>query len=314
MRKANEQINILLVAEEATGVHALRLLSNSDHTLTGVLTTIDSTGSSVAAIARRLDIPVLDAKRVQEPAFAKWMEAHHVDVLLNVHSLYRISPDVIQAARLGAYNLHPGPLPRYSGLNVPSWAVYNEEPTHAVTLHHITDKIDTGHIIYETQFPLTANDTGLTVSTTCAQKGLVLIERLLNALCNDPSSIPSRPQDLNHRTLYKRNHIPGNGFIQWSDPARKIDAFVRACNYLPFPSPWGEPKTRLREKEISILKTTLSNKVCHETPGTVGQMIDEKTAIATADHWLLVDKCKVDKETVVAASYLSPGALLTSDF
>ena len=332
--KANHQMNILLVAEEAAGAQVLRLLSNSSHILAGVLTTVDSpdsdesdkdidemTGpnrnplkSSIAVIAGRLGVPVLDAERVQDPGFASWMDSHQIDVLLNVHSLCRICPEVLEAVQVGAYNLHPGPLPRYSGLNVPSWAVYNEEPTHAVTIHHLTDKIDTGHIVYETQFPLTSMDTGLSVSIKCAQNGLELIERLLNNLSRDPLSVPFHGQDLNKRIFYKRNEIPGNGFIQWSEPAHKIDAFIRACSYSPFASPWGEPKTRLEKKEISILKTTLSNKICNEAPGTVGRKIEGKTAIAAADNWILVDKCKVDGETVVAASFLNYGDILTSDF
>lgn len=314
---------MLLVAEEAVGVHALRLLSNSGHILAGVLTTIDfpdeiaslnRTNSTISTTARSLGVPVLDARKVQDPEFAAWIDSHHIDVLLNIHSLFRICPEVIQAVRVGAFNLHPGPLPHYSGLNVPSWAIYNEEPTHAVTIHRITGKIDTGHIVYETQFPLTSKDTGLTVSTTCAQIGLELIERLLNELSHDPLSISSRPQDLSQRALYKRDEIPGSGFIQWSEPAYKIDAFVRACNYSPFLSPWGEPKTRSKNTEISILKTKLSNNVCHEAPGTIGNMIDGKTSIATADKWILVDKCKIKGESVIAASILSPGDLLTSDY
>ncbi|MEX1011869.1 MAG: formyltransferase family protein [Balneolaceae bacterium] len=332
--EAFHQMNVLLVAEESAGVQALRLLSNSAHNIAGVLTTIhspdvvvhgnisdeiagsgnNSLKSSVAATAENMGVPVLDAKRVQDAGFTTWIASQHIDVLLNVHSLYRICPEVIQEVQVGAFNLHPGPLPGYSGLNIPSWAVYNEETTHAVTLHHITEKIDAGDIVYESQFPLTLTDTGLTVSIKCVQKGMLLIERLLNALSREPLSIPSRPQTLSDRTFYKRNVIPVNGYIEWSAPAHKIDAYVRACNYSPFPSPWGEPKTRWGNSEISILKTTLSNKLCREVPGTIGRMIDGKTAIATADHWLLIDRCKVDGDNRVAATFLNQGDLLTSSF
>lgn len=320
-----------MVAEEAAGAQALRLLSKSNHTLSGVLTTAHSPdaeerektsdeifrtrkkplNSTIAAKAASLGIPVLDAKKVEDPRFAVWMDSHHIDIILNVHSLYRICPQVIKAANLGAFNLHPGPLPQYSGSNVPSWAVYNEEPTHAVTLHHIAETIDSGHIVYQTQFPVSSKDTGITVSIKCAQKGLELIERLLNELNRDPLSVPSYPQDLSHRTLYKRNEIPGNGFIQWSQPAHKIDAFIRACNYSPFPSPWGEPKTWLGETEISIFNTTITNISCDDESGIVGQKIDGKTAIATADHWILIDNCKVDGKTISAASFLNPGDRLS---
>lgn len=318
-------MNIVLVAEEAAGAQALRRLSNSSHILAGVLTTIDLPdeiavpnkkllNSSIASIAGKLGVPVFDARRVQDPEFAEWMDSNDVDVLLNVHSLYRICPEVIQAARVGAFNLHPGPLPSYSGLNVPSWAVYNEEPTHAVTIHRMTGKIDTGNIVYETRFPLTSTDTGLTVSITCARKGLDLIDRLLSELSRDPLSVPSLPQDLSKRTLYKRDEIPGKGFIEWSEPDHKIDAFVRACNYSPFPSPWGEPKTKMGTTEISILKTTLSDKICHESPGTVRPMLVGSMAIATANNWILIDKCKMAGEVVAAVSLLNPGDKLTTAF
>lgn len=320
--KVSHQMNIVLVAEEAAGVQALRRISNSGHILMGVLTTIDPPGeiavpnkkplnSSIVSIASKLGVPVMEASRVQDPDFAAWMNSNHVDVIINVHSLYRICPEVIQAARVGAFNLHPGPLPGYSGLNVPSWAVYNEESTHSVTIHRITEKIDTGHIVYETQFPLTSTDTGLTVSLACAEKGLDLIDRLLSELSYDPLSIPSTPQDLSQRTLYKRDEIPGKGFIKWSEQAHKIDAFVRACNYAPFPSPWGDPKTRMGDTVISILKTTLSNKSCQEPPGTVRLMLDGRTAISTADNWILIDKCKVAGKSVSASSVLTNEDKLT---
>lgn len=325
-------MNILLVAEEAAGVQALRLLSGSDHLLSGVLTTIDSpntaahkekyggtadtgkksSNSSITAVAGRMDVPVMAAECVRNPDFARWMKSHHIDVLLNVHSLYQICPEVVQAAEFGAFNLHPGPLPAYAGLNVPSWAVYNEEATHAVTVHYISGKIDAGHIVYETQFPLTSADTGLSVSTTCSQKGMALIKRLLDQLSSDPAAVPSRPQDLSQQKVYKSRQVPGKGFIQWTEPAHRVNAFVRACNYVPFLSPWGEPKTRWGEKEISILKTSLSPDICHEIPGTIGQMMDGKRAVATADYWILVGKCKVDGATSVAASFLKQGDILTS--
>lgn len=324
--KTNYQMRVLLIAEEAAGVQALRLISDSNHILAGVLTTLDPgevenqnepacrgkkpLNASIATIARRLNIPVLDAERARDPGFADWMKAHRIDVLLNIHSLHRICMEVIEAASFGAFNLHPGPLPRYAGLNVTSWAVYNEEPEHAVSIHHTSDQIDTGDIVYETWFPLSSADTGLSVSISCARKGMALIERLLNDLSINPDSVPSRPQDLSLRRLYTSGHIPGKGFIQWSAPAHRIDAFVRACNYAPFPSPWGEPKTIWKKKQLSILKTSLCNKKCHAFPGTVGPVIDGKTAVATADHWILLDKCRLDREIIAAATFLQEGELL----
>ncbi|MCH8495018.1 MAG: hypothetical protein LAT57_05225 [Balneolales bacterium] len=314
MMKSNRRLAVLLIADEAAGAHALRILSKSDHLVAGVLTNQGSGQDSIlqkpsiSDSATQMGVPVLDAKRVQNPDFAAWMVDHEVDVLLNVHALYRICPEVIRAARVGAFNLHPGPLPAYSGLNAPSWAVYNEEATHAVTIHHITDTIDTGNIAYETHFPITSKDTGLSVSIRCVKEGLILIEQLLNDLSRDSMAIPSRPQSSEiKRTVYKRNQIPGNGLIQWQQSARKIDAFIRASNYSPFVSPWGEPCTIWKGKVIAISKTEISERVCDASPGTVGDPINGKSSVATADRWILIDKCKLDGKTAEASSFLTPG-------
>jgi UDP-4-amino-4-deoxy-L-arabinose formyltransferase/UDP-glucuronic acid dehydrogenase (UDP-4-keto-hexauronic acid decarboxylating) len=59
----------------------------------------------------------LAAKIVKDPDFAARIVDENIDILLNVHSLFLIHKDVLTAPRLGSYNLHPAPLPRYAGLN-----------------------------------------------------------------------------------------------------------------------------------------------------------------------------------------------------
>lgn len=307
------KMKILLAAEEAAGKQTMRLLSGSEHELAGVLTNLNSVNksTSVAFAAKSMNIPVMDAKLVKNPGFAEWIVSNNIDVLLNVHSLYVICPEVIQSVRVGAFNLHPGPLPEYSGLNAPSWAVYNEETEHAVTFHRIANSVDAGNIIYKTAFPISLSDTGLTVSIKCVQEGLLLIERFLEDLKCAPLSFQESTQDLAQRRFYLRNQVPGNGWINWSNPAKKIDAFVRACNYAPFPSAWGNPKTRLGDIELSILKTAVSNETSNEAPGTIGFLTQGKAAIAASDKWILVKHCMVEGKLVEAGSLLKPGDVLT---
>lgn len=74
--------------------------------------------------------------------------------------------------RMGSFNLHPGPLPRYAGLNVRSWAIYQDEQTHGVTLHWMEARVDTGPIAFETMFDLSADDSGLSREIAVAKASL----------------------------------------------------------------------------------------------------------------------------------------------
>lgn len=304
-------MNILLVAEESAGIHALRVIKKSGHTLKGVLTQSEPSGKgvTVASVAHQLGYNVLPAKLVKDPVFTKWLIAQEIDVLLNVHSLYVICTEVIKAVRFGAFNLHPGPLPAYAGLNAPSWAIYNEEKNHGVTLHRISDSIDAGEIIFDTSIPVSPSDTGLTLSAKCVKHGILLIEKFLNQLHN-PDSIKGRSQNLSQRTYYGAHNIPNRGRIDWTNSAHKIDAFIRACRYSPFPSPWGEPKTSLGDFEISILSLEISDQLSTHTPGRIGEPVHGKASVSTADFRVLIDECFIDKKPVQAISILKSGNLL----
>ena len=262
-------------------------------------------GSSVSEVARQLGYEVWPAARVKDPSLGQTLRQLHVDILLNGHSLYLIHADVVAAPRLGSFNLHPGPLPEYAGLNAPSWAIYKGEASHAVTLHWMAPGVDTGAIAYDARFPITDADTGLSVSTRCVKEGIALVERLLADAAHVPHRIPSRAQDLSKRHVYKRKDVPHQGRIDWTLPAKEIDAFVRAADYYPMPSPWGHPAATLEGKEVQVAKVVRTGQPCAERPGTVRRAA-AGIEVATGDEWLVLKRLRV------AERYADPLAALSA--
>ncbi len=301
-------MNILLVAEESAGIQALRALAGTEQRVVGVLTTKPTRGggSTVAGAADALGIPVLSSELVRQPSTADWVRGREVDLLLNIHSLYLIQLDVVRAPRIGSFNLHPGPLPQYAGLNAPSWAIYRGERRHAVTVHWMEAEIDTGPIAYAASFEITEEDTGFTVSARCVREGVPLLVRLVEAASTDPASIPAVSQDLTRRRYFGRA-VPDDGRIVWSRTAREVVDFVRACDYMPFPSPWGHPRANLRGRELEILKTSRAHQSSAAVPGTVGRVRDGTAAVATGDEWIHVHRLRVDGGAVDAGDVLVAG-------
>jgi methionyl-tRNA formyltransferase len=305
-------VNVLLVAEESAGIQVLRALAAGPHTVVAAMTAPPTRGggTTVAVVAEQLGVPVLPSERVREAQTAEWIEGQEVDLLLNVHSLYLIDGAVVAAPRIGSFNLHPGPLPQYAGLNTPSWAIYNGEPRHAVTVHWMDPAVDTGAVAYEAWFDLTESDTGLSVSARCVREGVPLIERLLEVAADDPEAIPAEPQDLSKRRYYRRGEVPDDGRIAWSRPARRIVDLVRACDYFPFPSPWGSPTARLGGEVLPVLKASRTGEATDEPAGTVGERADGGVAVAAEDEWVLVERVQADGRPQPAAEVLSPGLRL----
>jgi len=288
-------VNILLVGGESAGTQTLKLLANSPHRIVGVLATSPSPHQhgGLWNAATKLGIACLPAENIQQPEFAVQVERLGVDVILNVHSLYLIPAIVLEACRVGAFNLHPGPLPEYAGLDVPSWAIYHGEQSHGVTLHAMVPKIDAGSIAYQTRFDIKPTDTGLKLMSNCVRHGMSLVKALLDDLYRDPTTVPRIAQDLSRRRCFFRR-APNDGWLDWNRPALAITDHVRAADYSPFDSPWGHPVSRCGEIEVGVIRALATNATSDATPGVVGDATDTGVLVASSDYWVDVQLVSVD--------------------
>jgi methionyl-tRNA formyltransferase len=304
-------VNTLLVAEESAGLQTLRMLLEIGHRVVAVLTSADSSsrGATVASLAHRSGVPVLRSDLVGDRAFAEWIEEREIELLLNIHSLFVIHGDVVAAPTIGSFNLHPGPLPHYAGLNAPSWAIYNGERTHAVTLHWMEPGIDTGPVAYTEEFAVEAEETGLSLSMKCIQLALPLVRALLEKAEQDPASIPVLPQDLSKRRYFGREP-PQEGRIRWARSAEEIVRFVRASDFAPFPSPWGHPLATADRKSVGIAKAALTGEPTNDPAGTVAASKTGEIRVAAGDEWVRVLRLEVDGRYEHAADVLAPGTRL----
>src|SRR5690348_5347085 len=131
------RLRILMVGEESAGAQELNALARTGNEIAAVMTSSASSArrnTSLATVAQHLGYKVWPARLVKDPEFASHVRAEGIDLLINVHSRYIIEESVLHAVRIGAFNMHPGPLPEYAGLNCVSWALYRGEPRYAVTL------------------------------------------------------------------------------------------------------------------------------------------------------------------------------------
>jgi UDP-4-amino-4-deoxy-L-arabinose formyltransferase/UDP-glucuronic acid dehydrogenase (UDP-4-keto-hexauronic acid decarboxylating) len=304
-------LRVLLVGAEGAAVQVLEGLAGMDHEIVAVAAEVArGTGAALGRRADAMGLPVLEARdRVTDPAFADWIREREVDVLLNVHSLSIVHDEVTRAPRIGSFNLHPGPLPAYAGMNVVTWAIARGETSHGVTLHWMDARVDTGAVAYAATFPVGPDDTALTVFTRCIREGVGLVFRLLDDAARDPAAIPRVPQ-VGERTLYLRRQVPEDGRVRWDRPARAVHDLVRACDFGPFPSPCGHPVTRAAAGTVGVLGSVRTGVSSDVPPGTVGEPGDGVAMVATADEWLGIRGVVVDGGRRAATEVLRPGERL----
>jgi len=282
-------MRILLVAEDAPGIQILKALHQGGSAIVGVVAKEQRSsdrGATTWATADRLGVRRWPAERVMDPSFGEEILEAGVDLLLNAYSLFIISDRVVEAPRIGSYNLHPGPLPAYAGLNSPSWAILRGEVDHGVTVHRMERIVDTGPIAYRSTFPIHPGETGLELSIRCIRVGVDLMMRLVDTAARDPSEIPAIPQDLSMRR-YFGGEIPYQGRISWSLRAKQVCDFVRACDFHPFESPWGTPTALIAGREFGVAKAIPSGIPRRDaSPGSAQPSEDGSLLVACADEWI----------------------------
>src|SRR5262249_44928462 len=64
------------------------------------------------------------------------------DYLFAITFLRVLPKRVLAMPKRAAINFHDGPLPRYAGLNAPTWALLRREREYGITWHVMTEQLD----------------------------------------------------------------------------------------------------------------------------------------------------------------------------
>jgi methionyl-tRNA formyltransferase len=216
----------------------------------------------------------------------KKLSDSNIDWLFNINSTIILSDEILKIPSNGALNLHPGPLPTYAGLHTHQWAIRNNEIEFGVTLHWMEEGIDTGDIAFQKTFPLTGNETGLSLFMKCLNEGVNLVKVALDYIVEE-KDIPSIKQDLSKRQLYS-NKMAMDGTINWNMGYNDLHNFFRAADYKPFESPSYKPYTILNGKKLFIEKIQQSNDTNKLEPGSIKLTKDHAIMIGLKDINVIV--------------------------
>ncbi len=227
---------ILVFAYHDIGYECLHALIQNDEYILAVISHKDDPEEeiwfrSVAALARKYDIPVHTPESVYTPDWVERIRVWSPDLILSFYYRNMIHEDILSIPRLGAFNMHGSLLPKYRGRAPINWAVLNGEKTTGVTLHHMVKRADAGDIVDQEAVPIGPEDTARDVFDKCVKAARLVLERQLEALTT--GTAPRRKQDETQATKFD-GRKPEDGRIDWTRSAEQIYNLVRAVTQ-PYP-------------------------------------------------------------------------------
>ncbi|HKP91745.1 MAG TPA: formyl transferase [Thermoleophilaceae bacterium] len=147
---------------------------------------------TLAAWAEARGIPVARHDRLGDAEAIAALESFDPDLILLVGSDI-VPASVLATPRIGTLNCHYGLLPRYRGMNVAEWAIYQDDPV-GVTIHWVDPGIDTGAIAAREEIPLEPGDDLDAVRAKQQEKSAEMLVGVVRAVAEgDAQSLPQQP-------------------------------------------------------------------------------------------------------------------------
>lgn len=162
---------------------------------------------------------------------------------------WKIPPSIFHLPKIAALNAHPSMLPAYRGPQPVFWQLRNGEAKTGVSLHLISDEIDAGDIILQTEVPLRPGMRGRAIDNKLGEFAAKLFLEALR--------------------LYQLNNInpQEQSWIQASyNPEPKYDDFElsarwsarQAFMFMRGTEEWGRTYKLVVDNQTIILKTAMA--------------------------------------------------------
>lgn len=232
---------LIFLGTPAIAVPTLEALAASPLRPVGVITEPDKpigrrlivTPSQVAQAADEHALPVFKPTTPAELDAVVRALAPTVGCVVAYGHLLR--PNVLDIPHHGFVNCHFSLLPRYRGATPIQAALLAGDEQTGVTLMRLDATLDTGPLIGHATLSITPTDTAGSLGAQLAQQSAALANALIPAYITG-EAMPV-PQAVTATGPTKRL-TKAAGQIDWSQPVRQLDRFIRAMT--PWPSAWTE--------------------------------------------------------------------------
>jgi len=126
------------------------------------------------------------------PACATLLRSLDLALLLNGGTPRKLQTDILQTARLGVLNVHPGLLPKYRGSSCVEWAILNDDPV-GNSAHFMVEGYDEGPVVATEACDVTPGEDYVAVRVKVYRAWAPLMARTVCTLLDENRGIADFP-------------------------------------------------------------------------------------------------------------------------
>ena len=229
--------------------------------------------SPVHAFAESRGIPVRTPVSMRDPAEIAAFAALGLDAAVVVAFGQILPREVLEAPRLGAFNVHASLLPRWRGAAPIQRAIMAGDAVTGVQVMRMTEGLDEGPVLSTATLRIDALETAGTLHDRLAAAGAELI---VATLADIAAGRATETAQTDEGVTYAKKIRAKEARIDWTRPAAEVDRKIRGLS--PFPGAWFELAT---EKGPVRVKALLSEQA--EGEGAAGSVLDDALRVACGE-------------------------------
>ena len=225
--------------------------------------------SPVEREAHRLGLPVFTPSTLKTAEAQDAFRAHNADAGVVVAYGLILPKPILEALRLGCFNVHASLLPRWRGAAPINRAIMAGDTETGITIMKMDEGLDTGAMAMAERIGIGANMTAGELHDALAQLGPDLMLRALAAA--ERGSLSLTPQG-ERGVTYAAKIGKDETRIDWAKPWKQVHNHIRGLS--PFPGAWFE----IGGLRVKALRSTQG-----EGAGAPGTLLDDKLTIACGE-------------------------------
>ena len=258
--------------------------------------------SAVHEAAAALGLEVRHPERLKSEAEA--IAALEADVLVVVAYGLILPQAVLDAASLGAFNVHASLLPRWRGAAPIARAVMAGDAQTGVAVMQMEAGLDTGPVAMEERVPIGPDDTAGDLTERLSRLGADLMARALGGIQRGALRLTPQPEE---GVTYARKIDKAEARIDFTLPAVAVRNHIHGLN--PMPGAWGSLSVAGTAERLKVLRASVV-----EGDGAPGTVLDDALTVACGEGAIRLRRVqRPGKGEVDAAAFLNGSRIAAGD-
>ena len=251
--------------------------------------------SPVHQAAEQAGLTVATPERLKSPEEQERFRALDADAAVVVAYSLILPKAILEAPRLGCFNVHASLLPHWRGAAPINRAIMAGDPETGVTIMRVDEGLDSGPVCLEARVAIGPEETAGELHDRLASLGASLMTSALAKL--EQGKLSCRAQH-DERATYAPKLDPKETRINWRLLARDVHDRIRGLS--PHPGAWFEIDINGKRERIKVLRSKIAKGV-----GTPGTVLDHRLTVACGEDAVrLTEVQRAGKKPMTAEDFL----------